>query len=103
MRNSKYKLLLAQTMGSYATKKREDVLNSFRDMGYYLLKATSRYWLFGLEPYSLQDEDRLSKEWLAQRNEQKVEFQTIKEYVLSLDSHLDSIDEEFDKYIGKSY
>lgn len=130
MRNSEYKLFIAQSSGSTRFRNVDYLLNTFDAMGFALVYSERHFVVFALKdkkqimPVHLGDLMRkesyqnafpvcgnaLDKTaemiYLAERNmrdEPKVPLNEIKEYFSSLDGQVDSPDEEFIHYCGYSF
>ena len=127
LRNSEYKLLIAQAPGSVRFRNVDYLLNTFKRMGFELLYSERFFAVFALnnkkqtvpvrlgvlmrkESYQRAFPvcgNRLDKTaamiYAAEqkiRDEEKVSLREIEEYFHILDGHIDSPDEEFIHYCG---
>lgn len=127
MRNSEYKLFIAQAPGSVRFRNVDYLLRTFSEMGFELLYSERYFIIFALrdkkEIIPVHIGDLMRKEnfedafpvcgnpldktvetiYIGEqkvRNKTKVSLQEIKEFYLSLDKNIDSPDEEFIHYCG---
>lgn len=130
MRNSGFKLFVAQSPGSTRFRNVDYLLRTFDTMGFALLYSERQFIVFALKdkkqimPVHLGDlmrtqsyqnafpicgnplDKTVEKIYLAERNvhdEQKVSLKEIEQYFGSLDDHVDTPDEEFIHYCGYSF
>ena len=130
MRNSEYKLFVAQSPGNTRFRKVDYLLSTFDAMGFALLYSERHFAVFALKdkkqimPVHMGDlmrkesyqnvfpicgnplDKTAEKIYLAERNmrdEQKVSLKEMEAYFRLLDEHVDSPDEEFIHYCGYSF
>lgn len=127
MRNSKYKLFIAQSAGRFNSGNFEYLLKSFHEMGYALLYSEKDFVIFslrskdGILPINISDllqkyngsgkfpicrneKDKTANlfenAYLDVAGKEKVSLKEIENYFVSLDGNIDSPDEEFMHYCG---
>lgn len=129
MRNSKYKLFIAQQQGEVITKNVDYLLHTFRDMGFEIIYSEREFivWALNTKEHiipvhfgSLMRQDSYQRAfpvcgnpldetaariYLGERkirDKQKVSLLEMEEYFHTLDDNIDSPDEEFIHYCGLS-